>query len=401
MTGNHEDPGKQAAALHRLSNTFDAVRRAFSEFLRIPTGIIVVFLLLAVCSYLLDQTRLAWLEPARQLLKRHVFADPKATSELLGAIAAGIITMTSVTISLLLVAVQQAASSLTGAVYDQFLRRRQNQIYFGFFVGLALYALITLATVNAPFNPVFGGAVAFFGTVVALYLLILLLYTTINQMRPVEIIEAIHDHVLSARQRQEKFLTRTRRTSRVTGPSRACVRAGRNGFVTAIDLNSLDQVLSASSSQTEVILLVSSGSNVAFQTPVAEIKTDAAEEIEKISDAIHCAVRLERQRDILVDPAYGIEQLEMIGWTSILDCEIQSRARPSHHLQSARHLRALVRQGRRGGRGGRERGRLSGRLQRQHAGRVAQCLRNPRGCLLGIDAAPELYRCPRHLYRHF
>jgi ribose/xylose/arabinose/galactoside ABC-type transport system permease subunit len=57
MTGNHEDPGTQAAALHRLSNTFDAVRRAFSEFLRIPTGIILVFLLLAVCSYLLDKTR--------------------------------------------------------------------------------------------------------------------------------------------------------------------------------------------------------------------------------------------------------------------------------------------------------------------------------------------------------
>jgi uncharacterized membrane protein len=145
----------------------------------------------------------------------------------------------------------------------------------------------------------------------------LLLYTTINQMRPVEIIEAIHDHVLSARQRQEKFLTRTRRTSHVTGPSRACVSASRDGFVTAIDLNALEQVLSASSSQTEVILLVSFGSNVAFQTPVAEIKTDAAEEVEKISEAIHRAVRLERQRDILVDPAYGIEQLEMIGWTSI------------------------------------------------------------------------------------
>ena len=126
---------------------------------------------------------------------------------------------------------------------------------------------------NAPFNPVFGGAVAFFGTVVALYLLILLLYTTINQMRPLEIIEAIHDHVLAARQYQEKFLTRTRRTSRVAGPSRACVRANRDGFVTAIDLNALDKVLSANSSQTEVVLLVSFGSNVAFQSPVAEIKT--------------------------------------------------------------------------------------------------------------------------------
>lgn len=209
MRTSHGKPSQEATALHRLSHAFDSVRRAFSEFLRIPTGMIAAFLCLAFFSYLLDRARLAALEPFRQLLKHHVFADPKATSDLLGAIAAGIITMTSVTVSLLLVAVQQAASSLTGAVYDQFLRRRQNQIYFGFFVGLALYALVTLATVNAPFNPVFGGTVAFLGTVIALYLLILLLYTTINQMRPVEVIEAIHDHVLSARQWQEKFLART------------------------------------------------------------------------------------------------------------------------------------------------------------------------------------------------
>lgn len=50
---------------------------------------------------------------------------------------------------------------------------------------------------------------------------------------------------------------------------------------------------------------------------MAEIKAGSAEEVEKISELIHRAIRLERQRDILLDPAYGIEQLEMIGWTSI------------------------------------------------------------------------------------
>ncbi|HMJ07020.1 MAG TPA: DUF2254 family protein [Chthoniobacterales bacterium] len=314
---NQENPGRQATALHRLSNAFEAVRRSFAEFLAIPTGIIAAFLLLALGSYFLDAAQVGWLQPGRNFLKRHVFADPKATSDLLGAIAAGIITMTSVTISLLLVAVQQAAAALTGAVYDQFLRRYQNQVYFGFFVGLALYSLITLATVNAPFNPIFGGTIAFLGTVVALYLLILLLYTTINQMRPVEIIEAIHDHVLLARVRQEKFLAQTRRESRVAAPSRACVRAERDGFVTGINLQKLGAALAAAPNETEIELLVAIGSHLAFQDPVAEIKTPAAESVAGIEKAIRQSISLKQQRDLSIDPAYGIHQLEMIGWTTI------------------------------------------------------------------------------------
>jgi hypothetical protein len=31
--------------------------------------------------------------------------------------------------------VQQTASSLTPVVFDQFLRRTSNQVYFGFFIG--------------------------------------------------------------------------------------------------------------------------------------------------------------------------------------------------------------------------------------------------------------------------
>lgn len=43
--------------------------------------------------------------------------------------ATGLVTVTSITFSLLLLAVQQTASSLSPVVFDQFVRRRSNQIY--------------------------------------------------------------------------------------------------------------------------------------------------------------------------------------------------------------------------------------------------------------------------------
>ncbi|GGD91589.1 hypothetical protein GCM10011515_09090 [Tsuneonella deserti] len=151
------------------------------------------FLGLAVLSIWLDHLRVQLGWPS------FVPGTHESFQTLLGTIAASIITVTSITFSLLIVAVQQGAASLTSEVYDQFLRRRANQIYFGFFVGLALYCLIILATVHRTYTPVCGSLVAFVFTVVALYLLILLIYSTIDQMRPVMIVENIRRHTERAR----------------------------------------------------------------------------------------------------------------------------------------------------------------------------------------------------------
>ncbi|MGI9088840.1 MAG: DUF2254 family protein [Chthoniobacterales bacterium] len=123
----------------------ETLRRAFAEFLTIPSLVIAGFLLLAVGGYALDHVALPMLEPLRALLRGRIFRDAKATSDLLGTIGGSLITVTSITFSLLLLAVQQSAATLTPQVYDQFLRRRINQIYFGFFVGLSLYTLVVLA----------------------------------------------------------------------------------------------------------------------------------------------------------------------------------------------------------------------------------------------------------------
>lgn len=327
---------KKSPSEHGFGGMLAALRRAFAEFLLVPTLIITGFLFLALGSYLIDSVQVVWLRPFRDFLRSHVFANSEATSGLLEAIAAGIITLTSITISLLLVAVQQSAGSMTGQVFDQFLRRRTNQIYFGFFVGLALYSLITLATVNDPFNPVFGASIAFCGTVVALYLLLLLLYTTVHQMRSEEIIEAIHGHILAARTRQLEFIAKTRRDSAYTGAATVRVSSQHHGNVTRVDIDSIAGALRKNDG--EVILLVSIGAFVAFGDQIAQVDAASIQDAEAIGMVVERAVELERERDITLDPAFGITQIETIAWTSIST----SKSNPAPGLTSIQCLRDVM-----------------------------------------------------------
>jgi uncharacterized membrane protein len=279
------------------------IRRALVEFAAIPIWMIVGFLLLAISSYLLDRAPIPWLDPLRRVMQAHVFANARSTGDLLSTIATSLITVTSITFSLLLLAAQQSAASLTSQVLDQYLRRRFNQSVFGFFVGLALYSLVVLSTVDDPFNPVIGATISLVLMAVALVLLPILLYSTLDQMRPAEIVESIHDHILRARHHQRYLLGHTRRAPAHPGRHSVRVRATADGFVTAIDIASIGSAASKLSSDTEVILHVVIGSYVAYHDLVAEISSGALEETSAIEQAILSAIMLDRQRDLLT-PAW-------------------------------------------------------------------------------------------------
>lgn len=323
----------------RLIDAWSDVRRSFNEFLLIPTLMVSSFLALAIALHLLDRADLGWLDPLRSALKGRLFIDSEATSDFLSAIAGGIISVTSITISLLLIAVQQGAGSLTSAVFDQFLRRRRNQAYFGYFIGLALYSLVTLSTVHESSNAVLGATLGFAFTVAALYILIVLLYSTINQMRPAIIVAAIHDRTLDARRRQLNLLHRTRRVPTLTMDPCRVVQSERNGFVTRIDLDALAQALGSEGAPVEITLHVSMGSFVACNDPLAEIRGGTDDSRCKLSDAVRRALVIERLRDIDNDPAYGVSQLERIGWTTISSAK-SSPGSGAHAIRALRDLMA-------------------------------------------------------------
>lgn len=322
----------------RFSDMGDDIRRAFVEFLTLPTAIIVAFLLLAACMHVLDLGSAAWLAPPRAFLHRHLFADLTATRSLLGTIAGGMITVTSITFSLLLLAVQQSAASLTNQVFDQFLRRRLNQVYFGFFVGLALCTLTILATVHTGFNPIYGATTTLLLTGVALYLLIVLIHSTINQMRPAEVIAAIHDRTLLARERQRNLIQATRRAACDSGAASVLVTATHDGFVTRVHIKAIGAAIGDAGDDIDIILLISVGSYVAFRDTIATITARHGQDATPLVHAVRAAIHLERQRDLDTDPAYGVEQLATIGWTSISS----AKSNPAVGILAIRRLRDIL-----------------------------------------------------------
>lgn len=331
-------PGRADPQDGPLKRFGETLRRSLSEFLRLPILIIAGFLLLAAGTSVLDFAEAYKLETIRAAMREHLFRNGEATSHLLATIAGSIITVTSITFSLLLLAVQQAAGALTHQVYDQFLRRSVNQVYFGFFVGLALYTLIVLASVNPPYNPVFGAALALLLTIVALPLTILLLYTTVNQMRPVVVIETIHDHVLRARECQRALLARTRRSTQQVNAHTTLVRATAHGYVVGIDIDVLAAAFGETRAGFEIALQVSIGTHVTVQDPLAEVRTSVARDTAKIAKRIQAAVCLGQQRNLDTDPAYGIEQLAIIGWTSVST----AKSNPSPGILVLQNLRDLM-----------------------------------------------------------
>ena len=121
-----------AQATQRGSEIVETIKRAFAEFLTLPSIVIGGFLVLAAVATALDTGDVRSLDAVRDFLRANFFSSGQATSDLLGAIATGLITLTSITISLLLIAVQQAAAAMSTQIFDQVLRRSLNQFYFGF-----------------------------------------------------------------------------------------------------------------------------------------------------------------------------------------------------------------------------------------------------------------------------
>ncbi|MDP3267906.1 MAG: DUF2254 family protein [Legionella sp.] len=296
---------------------WESIKTSFKEFLLWPSIIILFFLILSFISHAIDAANFGFLKGFVKLMEDIMFVNNKGTNSLLGAIVAGVMTIATFTITMLLIVVQQSASSLSSQVFDRFLRSKSNQTYFGFFLGLSFFALIQLATVNNSFNPVIGATLVFILTLVAFFLLIVLVYTTINQMRSGVIIDSIYEHIIKTEKSHLKILESTLRTPRYSGKTVVAVSVRRHGYLVALNLEKIGDAIKKANEMVEVEMLVSIGSYVPYECKVALVKASKLEDAQMVANVLCSSVQIERRRDISRDPLYGISQLENIGWTSI------------------------------------------------------------------------------------
>lgn len=309
---------------HQLNRIDEFIQRTASlfAFLKVPLAVVLMFGILAVVTYNIDSAL------SRDLVKQHwalefleeLFGDRDSTRSVLATLSSALITVTSITFSLLLLAVQQGASSLSSQIMDQFLKRKANQLYFGFFVGLSLFTLITLATTHRVHHPLFGALFAIAGTVVALCLILVLIYTTVQQMRSTDVIGAIVEMIRSAHKRHSAILGQTRGEASDPPALRFNWKSDAAGIVIGVDID----VLAAAAGESklfaaEIHLKVANGSYVARGQEIAEVRShlpiDEAGR-EKLEKALRSSFTFGTHPNPSDNPRIGMHQLATIGWNS-------------------------------------------------------------------------------------
>lgn len=290
------------------------MRRVIRQFALTPLLVVLAFAALAAVSIIADQTQSVGVLNVVRDEVGHVVGK-SASSAALQAIATGLVTVTSITFSVLLLAVQQTASSLSPVVFDQFMQRRTNQAFLGFFVGLALFSYVVMAAVQDKTPPILGAALASVLTVVALLILLMLVYSTINQMRPTSVLTALHDRALTARASQSELRRRTQRESTSKQPIRATYVSGVTGYLNGVDLKALARPLSGVN-DVEICLQVAVGDHVAYGDTLATVRAGADCDAEALGRELGAALQFSRQRDLGSDPTTGIDQLANIGWSN-------------------------------------------------------------------------------------
>lgn len=296
----------------------DRFPRALKEFALVPVLVILALLALAAVSILGDQAHGAFFQHLRTALGH--FIGAKSASSTLGAIATGLVTVTSITFSVLLLAVQQTATSLSPVVFDQFVRRRSNQVYLGLFVGLALFSYVVMAAVQTKTPPIIGAFIATVLTVVALGCLLFLVYSTIDQMRPDNVIRGLHDRALLAHERETSLVRRTRRSPQSDLPVLAELHCAAYGYIEAVHLDAIARALedagATADNGVEVELCVSVGQAVATGELVARVRHDDPDAAARIRSALRRAVPVSPSPDADYDPRTALRSIRNITWSS-------------------------------------------------------------------------------------
>lgn len=152
-------------------------------------------------------------------------------------------------------------------MFDQFVRRRANQVYLGYFVGLGIYAYVVLAAVQKDTPPTIELGCAADDRLPAH----LAEAGLLSQMRPIRVILAIKTRALNARERELELVCRARRAPRLTGPPQLTGLTLQIGYVNGVLAGAMSAALTGLD-DAEVEFLVSLGQHVVVVDPVASVE---------------------------------------------------------------------------------------------------------------------------------
>jgi uncharacterized membrane protein len=242
---------------------------------------------------------------------------PSAARDLLAAIAGSLISVTGLTFSFTVVALQLASSQHSPRLLQTFVTDRVVQLTLAQLVATFVYALTVLRTVRSEdatsdesaFVPRLSVTVGFVLTLVSVVALVLFLGHLARSLRVETMYRDVHDEATQTYAHELSEDDDGPVPELPTGaPDHLPARS--SGFL--VDVEPGDVVSAAADAGVTVLLEARIGDSVVAGTPLAAVwsgRSGAAPDLDRVAEAVHRSVRLGFERSPTRDIAYSLRKV--------------------------------------------------------------------------------------------
>lgn len=247
------------------------------------------------------------------LIPQSITGGPEAALAILGAIAASMVTLTGLVLTIVLVVVQLAMGQFSPRIVRAVLKDRPSQLAIGLFVATFAHAMLAMRRISStePGSPVPGLAivVAFFLVILSIAALILYVHHIGQSLRVAALIESVGTE---ARDLMDKLYPED--TEETGAEDGAVVTARRSGVVFHVATDELVRMAQKADCVLELIPAV--GDFLPTGAPLVRVEG----EIDRLNlKHVASAVSLGPERTMNQDLAYGFRMLVDIGGRSLSD----------------------------------------------------------------------------------
>lgn len=279
-----------------------------SSFWFVPALLVLGAMVLAVAALELDSA------VGAEALARYpkLFgAGAEGTRELLSAIASSTITVAGVVFSITIVALSLTSAQYSSRVLRSFMQDRINQTVLGVFLGIYVYCLLVLRTIQGgdeAFVPGISVIVGIASALGGIAFLILFIHHISTSIQATEITARVAGDTIVAIERQFERLDAEEGDPEpppCKDPRWSAVEASRTGYIQSVNHSAL---LDYARRRACVVRMVHTPGDFVVQgETLLSITGDAPDDAAVAT--LNSAFAVNTYRDVTQDPAFGLQQL--------------------------------------------------------------------------------------------
>jgi uncharacterized membrane protein len=186
----------------RMSASFSVKRKIskiYNSIAFIPSLVVLFFLILSISMIYLDYSETGKNIKAGTNWIR--LKDPATARSIISVIAAGLISITVFSFSMVMVVLSQAASQLSNRVLDILVGNRFHQFIIGFYIGDIIFSLLLLTSIRdvefGVYVPALSTYLLILLSIIAIFLFVLFLHFITQTIKYTTIIRRVYSETLA------------------------------------------------------------------------------------------------------------------------------------------------------------------------------------------------------------